>query len=245
MDQGDIRVVMETGVAARVAAIIEPAIVDLGFRLVRVRISGQNGCTVQIMAERPDGQFIVDDCELVSKTISPLLDVDDPLDRAYHLEISSPGIDRPLVRASDFTRWAGHECRIETRGLVAGRKRFGGIIRGVEDGVAVVERDDAPADASEADKLFRVPLIEIGEARLVMTDELIAESLRRGKQGLPPELPLAPEAVAPRKEHPKNARPGQRGVRKSGIKAGSKGRTESKKRFGGSTENSVPENMKE
>jgi ribosome maturation factor RimP len=241
-DATDNRVITETGMAARVAAIIEPAIADLGFRLVRVRINGQNGCTLQIMAERPDGQFIVDDCELVSKTISPLLDVEDPMDRAYHLEISSPGIDRPLVRASDFTRWAGHECRLETRGLVAGRKRFSGIIRGVEDGMAVLERDDAPADSTPEQLVFRVPLIEIGEARLVMTDALIAESLRRGKQGLPPELPLAPDAVPARKEHPKNARAGQRGVRSEKANAT---KPNVKNRYGKLPARSVPENMEE
>jgi ribosome maturation factor RimP len=251
-DTTDDRVIKETGMAARVAAIVGPAIVDLGFRLVRVRINGQNGCTLQIMAERPDGQFIVDDCELVSKTISPLLDVEDPMDRAYHLEISSPGIDRPLVRASDFTRWAGFECKVETRGLVAGRKRFGGIIRGVEDGMAIIERDDAPADSTEEDRIFRVPLIEIGEARLVMTDDLIAESLRRGKQGLPPELPEAPETVPARKEHPKNARAGQRGVRSEkaqpGKLTGSKANANKpnvKNRYGKAPARSVPENMEE
>ena len=102
----DRRMIVENGVAARVAELIEAAIEDLGFRLVRVRVSGLNGCTVQIMAERPDGTMSVDDCESVSRAISPILDLEDPVDRAYHLEISSPGIDRPLERPSDFTRWA-------------------------------------------------------------------------------------------------------------------------------------------
>lgn len=124
------RIVVESGVAARVAAIIEPAIADLGYRLVRVRITAQNGCTVQIMAEKPDGTMTVEGCEAVSQAVSPALDVDDPIQAAYHLEVSSPGIDRPLVRPSDFERWAGHLTKIETSEPHAGRKRFRGILRG-------------------------------------------------------------------------------------------------------------------
>src|SRR5262245_50334434 len=101
------RLIVEPGLAARVAAIVEPALERLNFRLVRVRISGSAGCTVQIMAERPDGSMTIDDCELVSRALSPVLDAADPIDRAYRLEISSPGIDRPLVRRSDFERYAG------------------------------------------------------------------------------------------------------------------------------------------
>ena len=117
------RLIEETGVAARVARVVEPTIEGIGFRLVRVKISAQNGCTVQIMAERPDGSMNVDDCEKISRALSPVLDVDDPVGVAYHLEISSPGIDRPLVRKSDFDRWAGHEAKIELRQMLAGRKR--------------------------------------------------------------------------------------------------------------------------
>ncbi|MGL4240125.1 MAG: ribosome maturation factor RimP, partial [Beijerinckiaceae bacterium] len=106
------RLIIEQGLAARVAALIEPAIEGLGYRLVRVKISGQDGCTVQIMAERDDGTMAIDDCEAVSRAVSPILDVEDPLDRAYRLEISSPGIDRPLVRSGDFARWLGHDAKI-------------------------------------------------------------------------------------------------------------------------------------
>ena len=102
---------------------------DDGFA-VRVRISAQNGCTLQIMAERPDGTMNVEGCEEISQAVSPALDVDDPIQAAYHLEVSSPGIDRPLVRASDFERWAGHLAKIDTSEPVAGRKRFRGILRG-------------------------------------------------------------------------------------------------------------------
>ncbi|MBV6657989.1 MAG: ribosome maturation factor RimP, partial [Devosiaceae bacterium] len=107
------RLITETGVGARVAAIIEPAIETMGYRLVRVRVTGERGCTVQIMAERPDGTFTIEDCEAVSKDISPLLDVEDPIKSAYHLEVSSPGVDRPLVRVEDFARAAGHVAKIE------------------------------------------------------------------------------------------------------------------------------------
>ncbi len=195
-DDQDRRVVTETGVAARVAAIVEPAIVDLGYRLVRVRVTGQNGCTVQIMAERPDGTMNVEGCEAVSQAVSPALDVDDPVQVAYHLEVSSPGIDRPLVRPSDFARWAGHLAKIDTEEIVAGRKRFRGILRGVANDMALLARDDARSD-EERD--VAIPMQLIGEARLVLTDALVTESLRRGKAGLPPEMPPADEIAGPKK----------------------------------------------
>lgn len=167
----------ETGVAARVAAIVEPAVEDLGFQLVRVKVNGTNGCTVQIMAERPDGTMSVDDCEIVSKAISPVLDLEDPIERAYYLEISSPGIDRPLVRAGDFVRWVGHDTKIELDIPLNGRKRFRGFVRGAEDGEALIELPDVKEGE---ESLVRIPLSSIREAHLVLTDELIRESLRRG-----------------------------------------------------------------
>jgi ribosome maturation factor RimP len=179
-DQGAVerRLIVENGVAARVAVLIEAAIEDLGYRLVRVRVSGLNGCTVQIMAERPDGTMSVDDCEAVSRAISPILDLEDPVDRAYNLEISSPGIDRPLVRPSDFDRWADYEVKIETKLPVHGRKRFKGVIIGAAEGAVVIERDDTGKDEEAR---VAIPLADIGEARLVLTDDLIRESLRRDK----------------------------------------------------------------
>ncbi|MBY0299957.1 MAG: ribosome maturation factor RimP [Methylobacterium sp.] len=174
---GEKRLITETGVAARVAQIVEPSLEGLGFRLVRVRVSGQNGCTVQIMAERPDGTMTVEDCEVVSRTISPLLDVDDPIGRAYHLEISSPGIDRPLVRAQDFARWAGHEAKVELSVPLEGRKRFRGIIRAPEGATVRIELADVKEGLPAA---YDLRLADIGEAHLVLTDELIRESLRRG-----------------------------------------------------------------
>jgi ribosome maturation factor RimP len=181
MDDLDARLIKDSGTAGRVAAVVEPAIEGLGFRLVRVRVTGLNGCTVQIMAERPDGTMNVDDCEAVSRAISPVLDLEDPVERAYHLEISSPGIDRPLVRRSDFERWAGHEAKIEMAVPIAGRKKFRGIVIGVDGDAAVIERVDPKPDE---DKRVLLPMRDIGEARLMLTDDLIRDSLRRGKAAL-------------------------------------------------------------
>ncbi|GJD49368.1 Ribosome maturation factor RimP [Methylobacterium crusticola] len=178
-DAHEKRLITETGVAARVAQIVEPAIEGLGYRLVRVRVSNQNGCTVQIMAERPDGTMTVDDCEGVSRTVSPLLDLDDPVGRAYHLEVSSPGIDRPLVRAGDFARWAGHEAKIELAVPLDGRKRFRGVVAGLNPDGATLRI--ALADVKEGlPSAYDLPLRDLGEAHLVLTDALVRESLRRG-----------------------------------------------------------------
>ena len=198
------RLVVESGVAARVAAIVEPVVVDLGYRLVRVRVTGQNGCTVQIMAELPDGTMTVEGCEDISQGVSPALDVDDPVKTAYHLEVSSPGIDRPLVRPSDFERWAGHLAKIDTLEPVHGRKRFRGILRGAAGEDALLSRDDAK---TEEERDVAIPMRLIGEARLVLTDALITESLRRGKSGLPPEMPPAEDLAAPKKGRGKSLGP--------------------------------------
>ncbi|MBK3395543.1 ribosome maturation factor RimP [Methylobacterium sp. IF7SW-B2] len=171
------RLITETGVAARVAQIIEPAIEGLGFRLVRVKVSSQSGCTVQIMVERPDGTMSVDECEAVSRTISPILDVDDPIGGAYYLEISSPGIDRPLVRAGDFARWAGYEAKVELATPLDGRKRFRGIIRAPQGDTVRIELPDAKEGLPSS---YDLALRDIGEAHLVLTDALVRESLRRG-----------------------------------------------------------------
>jgi len=172
------RLIVEQGVAARVAAIVEPVLLGMGYRLVRVRISGLDGCTVQIMAERPDGSMTVDDCEAVSRALSPVLDVADPIDRAYRLEISSPGMDRPLVRCSDFERFAGHQVKVELAAAIDGRRRFRGLLLGVDREAARIRRDDAaPGETSEV----LLPIEDMAEAKLVLTDALIAESLRRGK----------------------------------------------------------------
>jgi ribosome maturation factor RimP len=172
------RLIIEPGLSARVAAIAEPVIEQLGYRLVRVRVSGAEGCTVQIMAERPDGSMTVEDCETVSRALSPVLDVTDPVDRTYRLEISSPGIDRPLVRKSDFDRYVGHLAKIETAMPIQGRKRFRGLLVGTEGDAARIRRDDA-AEGEEAEVLL--PIEEMSEAKLVLTDELVTEALRREK----------------------------------------------------------------
>ncbi len=180
MTRHEPRIVTETGLDARVAAIAEPVLEDLGFRLVRVRITGQNGCTVQIMAERPDGTMIVEDCETVSRNLSPVLDVDDPVDRAYHLEVSSPGIDRPLVRASDFERWSGHIAKVELTVAVDDRKRFRGTLVGIRDDRFGLRLSDD--SVGESDTVW-LRLDDIAEARLVLTDALVDAALKAGKAG--------------------------------------------------------------
>jgi ribosome maturation factor RimP len=178
------RLVEETGVAARVAHIAAPVLADLGFRLVRVKLSAQGGTTVQIMAERPDGTMTVDDCERVSQALSPVLDVEDPVKQAYRLEISSPGIDRPLVRVSDFCRARGLEARVEMANGVGadGRKRFKGVIDAVEGEATAAQirltRTDAkPGETVEAHLALR----DINEARLVLTEDLIRVALKAAK----------------------------------------------------------------
>lgn len=175
----DDRIIRETGLDARIAAIIGPVMGPAGFRLVRVRLSGQNGLTLQIMAERLDGTMAVEDCEALSRLLSPVLDVDDPIDKAYHLEVSSPGIDRPLVRRADFEAAIGHLVKMETSVLVAERKRFRGRIAEVGDDGLTIERDQA----SYGDEpRVRVPFEAVADARLVLTDELIRDALRRDKE---------------------------------------------------------------
>jgi ribosome maturation factor RimP len=172
------RLIAEPGLPARVAHVAEPVIEQLGYRLVRVKVSSADGCTVQIMAERPDGSMTVEDCETVSRALSPAFDVTDLIDRAFRLEISSPGIDRPLVRKSDFDRFIGHLVRIEMDVPVGGRKRFRGQLTRTEGEIAHLHRDDA-GEGEEADVLL--PMTEMNEAKLVLTDDLVKQALRREK----------------------------------------------------------------
>jgi ribosome maturation factor RimP len=172
------RLITEPGRAARVAALVEPVLGSLGYRLVRVHISGYAGCTVQIMAERPDGTMSIEDCEATSRALSPVLDVADPIESAYRLEISSPGIDRPLVRRSDFDRYAGYIAHVEMQAPVDGRRRFRGELIGTEGDSARI-RYETNADES-TDALLRID--DMMEAKLVLTDALIAQSLRKSKQ---------------------------------------------------------------
>jgi len=177
------RLIVEEGQEARIASIIMPEIESLGFRLVRVRLSQMNGLTLQIMAERPDGTMSVEDCEELSNAISPVLDVEDPINAAYHLEVSSPGIDRPLVRRPAVQTWIGHVAKLETAQMVddgtgRGRKRFKGRIIAVEGDDVKFRRDDA---AKEDVDEFTLSLGNIAEAKLVLSDDLIREALRRDK----------------------------------------------------------------
>ena len=172
------RLITESGIDARVASIIEPTIVEMGYQLVRVKLSSQNGLTLQIMAERPDGIMTVNDCEKLSMAISPVLDVEDPIDKAYHLEVSSPGIDRPMVRKSDFTKWTGHIVKFETSVMVKGRKRFRGTIKSVSEDAFVLDREAAGKDE---DPLVTIPFNTLSEARLILTDELIRDALKADK----------------------------------------------------------------
>jgi ribosome maturation factor RimP len=183
------RLVSETGVAARVAHLAFPVLAQLGYRLVRVKLMQQNGQILQIMAERPDGTITIDDCEAASQALSPELDVADVIAGEYRLEMSSPGVDRPLVRISDFRRAIGNEARLElTHPVESGRKRFRGVIQGVEgEGRAAVlslERTDARSDE---EKLVQIPLADLDEAKLMLTEALIRESLRAGKMQAPAE----------------------------------------------------------
>src|SRR6266487_486329 len=171
------RLVVEPGMAARVSAVAGPVLQGMGYRLVRIKISGESGCTVQIMAERPDGSMQIEDCEAISRALSPVLDVADPIERAYRLEVSSPGIDRPLVRRSDFERYAGNRVRVEMAVAIEGRRRFRGLLVGAEGASARIRRDDAaPGEASEV----LLAIDEMAEARIVLSDDVIAQSLKRG-----------------------------------------------------------------
>jgi ribosome maturation factor RimP len=207
------RLVVEPGVAARVSAVATPVLQGMGYRLVRIKISGEAGCSVQIMAERPDGTMQLEDCEAISKALSQVLDVADPIDRAYRLEISSPGIDRPLVRRSDFERFGGHLVKIEMAVAHQGRKRFRGTLGGVEGNAVRLHRDDTRA-GEDADVLLAME--DIADARLVLTDELIAESMRRGKAaererrrelGLEPPAPAHAKKSDPAKSNKPKPKP--------------------------------------
>jgi ribosome maturation factor RimP len=195
------RLLTETGMAARIAAIVEPVLAGLGFRLVRVAVTGRDGCTVQVMAERPDGSFSVGDCEAASRVLSPTLDAEDPIERAYRLELSSPGIDRPLARRSDFERYAGHEVKVEMAVPVDGRKRFRGLLLGAEGSDARIKRKDAAPGEPD---VVSLPIADMAEAKLMLTDALVTESLRRGKAAARERQPLQPH-LAPAASRRANA----------------------------------------
>lgn len=175
----DRRFARETGPARTIADLAEPVLEELGFRLIRVKVSGRDGGTVQIMAERPAGGMTVEDCAIISRRLSPVLDAHDPIPGRYRLEVSSPGIDRPLVRPSDFALWAGHEAKIELTELVDGRKRFRGLI---EDVVKDEVRLRIELEGKAEPVVIGLPFSLIGEAKLVAD----AESFRADLSGKKP-----------------------------------------------------------
>ena len=192
----EIRLSRETGPSARVAALAEPVLDSMGFRLVRVKMFGS---TLQIMAERPDGTFSVDDCANFSRAFSPVLDVADIISARYMLEVSSPGIDRPLVRAADFETWAGHEAKIEMANPVAGRKRFRGMLEGFHDGEVRLYIDN-PEGGTEP-LLVGLNFADIGEATLVLTDQLIeAARARLPVKGYGDGAEIDEDQISPEKE---------------------------------------------
>ncbi|MCA8869637.1 MAG: ribosome maturation factor RimP [Rhodobacteraceae bacterium] len=164
--------IARTTIDKRLAGIVEPLIVSMGFELVRIRLMSGKSTTLQIMAERPDGGIEVDDCAKISTAISAVLDVEDPIAGEYTLEVSSPGIDRPLTRLKDFDNWAGYEARLETSELIDGRKRFKGELRGSEGNEVLIEIPEG---------IIGLEFDWLTEAKLVLTDELIAEMLKARK----------------------------------------------------------------
>ncbi len=164
--------IAKAAIDVRLAEIVTPVIEDLGFELVRLRLMSGKNTVLQIMADRPEGNINVDDCAEISHALSATLDVEDPIDGEYALEVSSPGIDRPLTRLKDFETFEGYEVRLVTSELIDGRKRFNGVLRGVEGNEVLVEIAEGTIGL-EFDWLV--------EAKLLLTDELIAESLKARK----------------------------------------------------------------
>ncbi|WFE75957.1 ribosome maturation factor RimP [Roseinatronobacter sp. S2] len=168
--------IAKTTLDQRVAAIVAPVIEGLGFELVRLRVMSGKTPTLQIMADRPEGGIEVEDCARISTAVSAVLDVEDPLDDAYTLEVSSPGIDRPLTRLKDFDVWNGYEARLETTELIDGRRRFKGVLAGVEGEEVLIEIEEHGEQLT-----IGLQFDWLSEAKLVLTDELIAEMLRTRK----------------------------------------------------------------
>jgi ribosome maturation factor RimP len=170
--------IAKAAIDRRLAAIVAPTIEGLGFELVRLRLMGGKRALLQIMAEKPDGGIEVDDCARISRAVSAVLDVEDPISGEYVLEVSSPGIDRPLTRLKDFETWAGYEAKVETSELIDGRRRFKGTLEGVADGEVLIAIPEGT---------IGLAFDMISDAKLVLTDALIAESLASRKaQGFDP-----------------------------------------------------------
>jgi ribosome maturation factor RimP len=204
------RLIEEADASQRVCRITAPVLRDLGYRLVRVKISSAQGATLQIMAERPDGAMSIEDCERASAALSPMFDIEEPLAQSYRLEVSSPGIDRPLVRESDFLRAVGHEARVEMAVAINGRKRFRGRLEAVAPG------PDGPAARmlviadDKTETPVELPIRAMADARLVLTDDLIRAALKRGKAAHRGATRLSERRGAGR-----NADPGAKPKRKS------------------------------
>ena len=168
--------IAKTTIDRRLAEIVQPVIEGLGFELVRIRLMGGKIHTLQIMADRPEGGIVVEDCATISTAVSAVLDVEDPLEDEYVLEVSSPGIDRPLTRLKDFEMWEGYEARIETTELIDGRRRFKGMLAGAEGDEVLIEIEDQGALVT-----IGLQFDWLSDAKLLLTDDLIAEMLRQRK----------------------------------------------------------------
>jgi ribosome maturation factor RimP len=168
--------IAKTAIDRRIADIIGPTIEGMGFELVRVRLMGGKTRILQIMADRPEGGIEVDECGQISTVVSAVLDVEDPIEDAYILEVSSPGIDRPLTRLKDFDVWAGWEARIETTELIDGRRRFKGALAGTEGDEVLIEIEEGGETVT-----IGLKFDWLSDAKLILTDELIAEMLRQRK----------------------------------------------------------------
>ncbi|GLQ35548.1 ribosome maturation factor RimP [Amylibacter marinus] len=164
--------IAKAAIDKRMASIVQPVIEGLGYELVRIRLMSGKSTTLQIMAERPEGGIEVDDCAKISNELSAILDVEDPIEAEYALEVSSPGIDRPLTRLKDFAAWAGFEAKLETSELIDGQRRFKGPLRGVEDNEVLIEIQQG---------IIGLDFEWLTEAKLVLTDELVAETLKTRK----------------------------------------------------------------
>ena len=168
--------IAKSSIDRRLAEIITPVIEDMGFELVRVRLMGGNTKTMQIMAERPEGGIEVDDCAEISTALSATLDVEDPIEEGYTLEVSSPGIDRPLTRLKDFNNWIGYEAKLETFEMIDGRRRFKGQLQGSESDEVLIEID-VDGQPTTVGLKFKW----LSEAKLVLTDDLIRDVLKARK----------------------------------------------------------------
>lgn len=168
--------VARTTIDRRLAGIVKPAVEAAGFELVRVRLMAGKTRTLQIMADRPDGGIEIDELGQITTLVSAVLDVEDALEDAYVLEVSSPGIDRPLTRLKDFDVWSGNEARVETTELIDGRRRFKGLLQGVEGDEVLIEIEEKGEPVT-----IGLKFEWLSDAKLVLTDELIAETLRARK----------------------------------------------------------------